>query len=1060
MNENRTRKIRGQQEAGVTAVMTILLAVVMLGITAFSVDIGNAMQTQRRSQSTADAAAFAGVQTFQDSMKVNNTDAWTRRDLAIRAALKKAKQVAERNNPGVDFSPGRCGTVPAPAGTIAWEVRQEFGTCFSIDTGSAIEPARLRVEVPVKTSTIFGNVLGSGGAVSAEASAVIIGLDNGVSVDEAAGITTGGTTTGGVTTGGTTVAGVTTGGTTTGGVTTGGVTVTGGVTITGGTTTGGVTTGGTTTGGVTTGGTTVAGVTTGGTTTGGVTTGGVTVGGVTTGGTITGGTTTTTTTVAGGGTTTTTVASAAGGATTTTIAAGTAASVTTTTISPGCVRFADDDNDDGFHDDDHNHDGFHDDDVNHDGLHDHGDNDHDGFYDDDHDHNGFRDDDHNHDGYHDDDNNHDGYHDDDIDHDGYHQDDHNHDGYHDDDNDHDGHHDGDDDEDGEDDGEEFHHPQTSNRPGCGSTTQSASTTSCVLSHDSDHDGHEDDDEDEHGHHYSYDNDDSNHDGYHDDDHDHNGYHDDDANHDGCHDDDRDHDGYHDEDHDHDGYHDDDHDHDGWHDDDANHDGCHDDDANHDGYHDDDLNHDGYHDDDHDHDGHHDVAPVVTTTTQAPIAASTVGPCASGNMLTNGSFESNLDGWTGSNSPSTSENYARIGQKLAKVNSVGSIFQTVNATAGTQYEASFYGGVNNPANDAQIAMQFLDSAGNVVLASVSTNVDTDVDLTPGLVGGPFRKKLTAPLGTAKVRLLASVTTGDKIYIDGASIVACPSTIVVTTTTPGVAPTTTTIPPSGVLGGHFDVDVYSKATTDYSRISHAHPYDDDYDVTGVNFLNPSDPAFKLANAIPDASKNFKILVANQYLSPASQLSIGGAPSVAVKDYGILASSIDPAAVLTSLPTYNRSTIGSLQWNLPTDGFTAKNWWGDGVLRAGLIPTQTACVNSITDSEKGTTGGLAGAGGERFNGALTITLIKASTPAGALELSNAAGGAKYGWRVKQGAFKDNVLAEYTMFWHHANNAPVVCYGQTGWLPNPMLDPTPGIKSKTAAVGSTDPKSVSVPS
>jgi type IV pilus assembly protein PilY1 len=257
---------------------------------------------------------------------------------------------------------------------------------------------------------------------------------------------------------------------------------------------------------------------------------------------------------------------------------------------------------------------------------------------------------------------------------------------------------------------------------------------------------------------------------------------------------------------------------------------------------------------------------------------------------------------------------------------------------------------------------------------------------------------------------------------------------------------------VAGGHFDLDVYSKATTTYNKVKHVHQYDDAYDVTGVNFLNPSDAAFRLSAAIPLATTGFKVLVANQYLNPASHLSIGGAAAVNVKNYGLLATSTDANALLASLPTYNRNTIGSLKWSLPTDAFTSKNWWGDGVVRSGLIPTQTGCVNTITNSSTGATGSLVGPNGERFNGALTITIIGSSTPASALELANASGGAKYGWRVKASAFS-NVLAEYTMFWHHANNAPTVCYGQSGWLLNAPLDPSPGSKTSVPATGATDP-------
>jgi hypothetical protein len=259
-----------------------------------------------------------------------------------------------------------------------------------------------------------------------------------------------------------------------------------------------------------------------------------------------------------------------------------------------------------------------------------------------------------------------------------------------------------------------------------------------------------------------------------------------------------------------------------------------------------------------------------------------------------------------------------------------------------------------------------------------------------------------------------------------------------------------PPSaadpGVSGGHFDVDLYDRRDGTYKARRHVHEYDDKYDVVGVNFLKASDPLFNLPNAISNTATPFKILVMNQYLNPASVLQIGSAqppasptPFVSVKDYGILASSTNADEVLRSLTTYSRAgnTAAGIEpltyftWKLPRDAFQSKDWWGDGVARAGLIPTVTGCVNKITNSSTGATG-TAGANGERFNGALTIQLIRADTPDSALELNYAAGGAKYGWRVKAANFSF-VLAEYTMFWHHDNGK---CYGQSGWTATPPQD------------------------
>jgi hypothetical protein len=91
-----------------------------------------------------------------------------------------------------------------------------------------------------------------------------------------------------------------------------------------------------------------------------------------------------------------------------------------------------------------------------------------------------------------------------------------------------------------------------------------------------------------------------------------------------------------------------------------------------------------------------------------------------------------------------------------------------------------------------------------------------------------------------------------------------------------------------------------------------------------------------------------------------------------------------------------------------------------------------------------------GERHNGALTVQIIKSTTPATALEL-NRAGDVRYGWRVKQSEFKNYVIGEWTYFWHHPNGK---CYGQAGWVPDPPEDFVSGTKTSTPAADAADPK------
>jgi PilC-like protein with beta-propeller domain len=247
----------------------------------------------------------------------------------------------------------------------------------------------------------------------------------------------------------------------------------------------------------------------------------------------------------------------------------------------------------------------------------------------------------------------------------------------------------------------------------------------------------------------------------------------------------------------------------------------------------------------------------------------------------------------------------------------------------------------------------------------------------------------------------------------------------------------------------------AAGDYKNKKHEHEYDDKYDVTGVNMLNASLVDFNLVNALPADTTQFKVLVMNQYLNPAAKLSVGGADYENVKTYADLANETDATTLLNNLSTYTRANVGTLIYNLPLDAFKSKDWWGDGTAaRAGLIPTQTGCVNKVNtdgsmENDTGRNKGLLGPNGERFNGALTVQLIKPTTPSSAIELNGP--NVTYGWRVKQADFSTYVLAEYTSFWHHPNH---YCYGDADWVADAPEDFVSDATAKTPAPGSADPK------
>ncbi|MFA6970209.1 MAG: PilC/PilY family type IV pilus protein [Gallionella sp.] len=285
------------------------------------------------------------------------------------------------------------------------------------------------------------------------------------------------------------------------------------------------------------------------------------------------------------------------------------------------------------------------------------------------------------------------------------------------------------------------------------------------------------------------------------------------------------------------------------------------------------------------------------------------------------------------------------------------------------------------------------------------------------------------------------------------------------------------------------LYSASGTNCDYVTHHHEYDDEFDKTGVNMLNASDAKYNLSRAITSAATGFKVLMMNQYLSPAVSLHIGNSsynPSssagyVSVKNYQA-SSGFD----VTTAPSYNMNTIGSLAINMPVDAFAIKDWWGTGDARVGLHSVSPQCTWSdsgvgadmyqpVTPPANGTDGpGTTGTTtGARHNGVLTVQIIKGTTPASAVE-ENVSGRPEYGYRVKHANFYDYVLVEYIFYWHHPRN---VCYDTagtawkqtnnngdawntvtlmtgSGWTKAPPEDNAVSTANSTPATGSTDPK------
>ena len=273
--------------------------------------------------------------------------------------------------------------------------------------------------------------------------------------------------------------------------------------------------------------------------------------------------------------------------------------------------------------------------------------------------------------------------------------------------------------------------------------------------------------------------------------------------------------------------------------------------------------------------------------------------------------------------------------------------------------------------------------------------------------------------------------------------------------------------GVLNGHFDFDIYYPLCVPSSggyrcgHNTHVHQYDDKYNVTGVNMLNASLAAFNLPNAIVSTATPFKILMANQKLSPAVQIKVGGASAAYVPVYNFLtptATAPPPAlggtpSFVSTLPTYDRTSLLALVLNMPLDAFVEKDWSGSGDSRVGLVPTQTGCVHSGTGGFTDNTA-YGPYGNLWMNGALTIQIINATTPDSAIRLESTAGDASFGYRLKSDPVSQtHQLAQYTIFWHHPNGK---CYGAAGWGTTQAIaypDKNGSASAAAKAPGSSDP-------
>ena len=191
---------------------------------------------------------------------------------------------------------------------------------------------------------------------------------------------------------------------------------------------------------------------------------------------------------------------------------------------------------------------------------------------------------------------------------------------------------------------------------------------------------------------------------------------------------------------------------------------------------------------------------------------------SGNLLTNGSFESGTTGWTASGgSVSTGTGYTACGSKNAFNNAsrkLSEVYQDVTITAGTTVTFSGYAGIHTAGLSCspKISLIFRSSSG-AVLGRTDVAVTRDVDINYGQLA-LYSITATAPAGTAKVRVQTS-TTCNAMKMDAFCLR-------VTGTgrgedIPGEIPVTTNETTVSDIAATFDVKVYPNPVTSFLNLT---------------------------------------------------------------------------------------------------------------------------------------------------------------------------------------------------------------------------------------------------
>ena len=260
--------------------------------------------------------------------------------------------------------------------------------------------------------------------------------------------------------------------------------------------------------------------------------------------------------------------------------------------------------------------------------------------------------------------------------------------------------------------------------------------------------------------------------------------------------------------------------------------------------------------------------------------------------------------------------------------------------------------------------------------------------------------------------------------------------------------------GIIGGHFDVD--TDATLGGSTDAHTHEYDDEHNLTYIDYFDIKGDLQKVSDVITDDEQEFLILIANADFSPGATIQIGNNKHNVVEYQRAMQRALDiwngAGQGNMFLPNSEEKLIHTLE-SLKEDGGTLRMQFDSrAIISGGLHPTETGCVKGNDYPESG-----------RYrNGALILhlvdrehfnitgpkpdmrSLVDIQDPIDLAEVVylpfrqvqmtedlNGNGVIEPGspnWEAYGGmlaASNDEFLYESTVFWHYDGD----CYGQATW-------------------------------